>query len=287
VIRSATSCREPLDIQPPGERYSSLSVAPIDDIRSKVERAGEHVADLKSEIGRFFATEPYARAIKDDPQTGERVCYLSVCKDVPLRVSIIAGDAIHNIRSALDYLAYQLVRVGSGSPGPFASVYFPISESALELEDAIQRKLKGARPEAKDAIRAVKPYKGGNWPLWHLHRLNIIDKHRLLVAAGNTGFRNMGPQDLEMMRKIWTGSHGSEPFPLTGGEWMALKGFPLKAGDELVRGRTDTEINYQYRIHFQVAFNEPGVIQRQPVLETIEGMAKVVDNIISDFASML
>jgi hypothetical protein len=68
---------------------------------------------------------------------------------------------------------------------------------------------------------------------------------------------------------------------------MALKGFPLKAGDELVRGRTDTEINYQYRIHFQVAFNEPGVIQRQPVLETIEGMAKVVDNIISDFASML
>lgn len=36
-------------------------------------------------------------------------------------------------------------------------------------------------------LKALKPYKGGNEPLWGLNRLDILDKHRLLVpvAAGH------------------------------------------------------------------------------------------------------
>ncbi len=267
-------------------------MAPVDEIRLKIQRANKHIFDLKSEIARFFATDPYRRAIKDDPQTGERVCYLSVCDPVPLSVSIVAGDAISNIRSALDHLAYQLVRVGTGKPGPFPEVSFPIVDAPSKLESAIKGKVKGARKDAIEAIRTVKPYKGGNDTLWYLHKLNIIDKHRLLVAAGSNAFRNMSPKDLEMMRAIWTGSHGSKPFPVSvstgvGGAFMAVKDFPLKVGDPLCHGRTDSELNQEYRVHFQVSFNEPGIIQRHPVLETIDGMANLVDNIISDFAPLL
>jgi len=266
-------------------------VASVDDIRLKVERAKKHIYDLKSEIAAFYATNPYVSDIKNDPQTGERVRYLTRCDDVPLSISLIAGDAINNIRNALDHLAHQLVCIGTGKPGPFKNVYFPITNDASELEAAIERKVKLARREAKDAIRAVKPYKGGNWPLWHLHQLNNIDKHRLLVAAANSAFRNMGPRDLKMLQNIYHGSHPGKPLPesLTSltGAWMSVRGFPLKVGDELVRGSTDIELNYQYRVHFQIAFNEPQVIQRQPILETIHGMAKLVDNIISDFAALL
>jgi hypothetical protein len=266
-------------------------VAAIDEIRLKIERAKKHIYDLKSEIATFYATDPYVSEIKLDPQTGDSVRYLTRCDDVPLSISIIAGDAISNIRTALDHLAYQLVRVGTGKSGPFKGVYFPITDDASELEAAIERKIKFARKEAKDAVRAIKPYKGGNWPLWHLHRLNNIDKHRLLVAAANTAFRNLGPRDLKMLQDLYRGSHPGQPLPdsLTSltGSWMAVRGFPLKVGDELVRGISDVELNHQYRVHFQIAFNEPEVIQRQPILETVHGMAKLVGDIITDFGPLL
>lgn len=264
-------------------------MASFDDIRSKINRANEHLADLEIEIGSFYATKPYDFRVERDPKTGEGVCYLTRCDDIPAQVSIIAGDAIHNLRSALDYLAYQLVYVGTSGSGPFSNVYFPIVKSPDKLDAAIEGKVGGARKEAKDAIRAVKPYEGGNNLLWHLHRLDIIDKHRLLVAASSTGFRNLGPQDLERLRKLWAESYRSTPdlCPLTGAEWLPLKTFPLKAGAELVRGLTDAEINQQYKLHCFPAFNEPGTIERQSILGTLKSMSDLVDDITNDFAPLL
>ena len=43
------------------------------------------------------------------------------------------------------------------------------------------------RQDAIDAIRALEPYKGGKGEnLWVLHRLNNIDKHRLIVTVGSS-----------------------------------------------------------------------------------------------------
>src|SRR5258708_29911434 len=121
----------------------NLKVAAIDDIRSKINRANEHLADLEVEIGRFYATKPYDFRVERDPKTGEGVCYLTRCDDIPAKVSIIAGDVIHNLRSAFDYLAYQLVHVGTSGIGPFSHVYFPIVKLPDELDAAIERKVKG------------------------------------------------------------------------------------------------------------------------------------------------
>ena len=44
--------------------------------------------------------------------------------------------------------------------------------------------------DAEDAISAVEPYEGGKGDLlWRLHRLSIVDKHRLPLAivGGNLG----------------------------------------------------------------------------------------------------
>jgi hypothetical protein len=261
----------------------------IDGIRLKIHRANEHLDNLQLDIGRFFKTDPYSFRIEGDPQTGECVCYLSRCDDIPSSVSIIAGDVIHNLRSALDYLAYQLVKIGTRSRGPFVGIYFPIVDDSRELDPAIERKVKGAREEAKNAIRNVKPYKGGNTPLWQLHKLNIIDKHRLLVAASSSGFRNATPQDLERLRKLWAESRGSTPdlAPIGGLEWIALKKFPLKTGYELIRGRSEAEVNQYHTFHCFPAFNEPGIIERLSILGTLEGMSKLVDDIVSDFAPLL
>jgi hypothetical protein len=41
------------------------------------------------------------------------------------------------------------------------------------------------RPIAVTAIDNAKPYNGGNEPLWRIHQLDIIDKHRNLFAVAH------------------------------------------------------------------------------------------------------
>jgi hypothetical protein len=122
---------------------------------------------------------------------------------------LAVGDAIHNLRSALDHLAYQLVDIGTEGKGPFEDVYFPISRNAAIYEKAKVRKVAGMVKEAIGAIDAVKPYGGGNDLLWDLHRFDILDKHRLLILVGSA-FQsvNLGAHMSAMMKegRAWKGS---------------------------------------------------------------------------------
>jgi len=87
-----------------------------------------------------------------------------------------AGDAIHNLRSALDHLAWHLSHWETGEPSEGCA--FPIARSLPDYESIKTRKVAGMSPEAQEAIDKLRPYKGGNEPLWMIHYLDIVDKHR-------------------------------------------------------------------------------------------------------------
>lgn len=155
-------------------------------IRDKIERADKHILELDAAIEAFCKTNPCK--IKAGFSSDKRATYfVADIESIPLVVRAIAGDAIQNLRSALDYLACLLWnRTNTGD----CRIYFPIFDSAAEYEARAFGKVKGLAQDAIDAISAVQPYKGGSgiW-LWQLHKLSVIDKHRLplTVAAGNLG----------------------------------------------------------------------------------------------------
>lgn len=103
-------------------------------VEEKIERSKKHIQDLDVAIKAFLKTDPYAVGAKRDPETRRPIYYLTSVQAVPAEVALIAGDIIQNLRSALDHLAYQLVLVGTGKPGPFPHVYFPIFNSATKYE---------------------------------------------------------------------------------------------------------------------------------------------------------
>src|SRR5690348_13381383 len=82
-------------------------------IQPKIERAKHHIVDLQRQIRAFLDSKPYQFAIQRDPQTSKLIYYAAHVEPVPLLFSSITGDAIQNLRSALDYLAYQLYLVGA------------------------------------------------------------------------------------------------------------------------------------------------------------------------------
>jgi hypothetical protein len=103
---------------------------------------------------------------------------------LPFDAVATAGDIVHNLRSALDHLAYQLVVVGSEKE-PSRRVEFPIAKDFATYEAEKTKKVQGMRPIAIKAIDNVKPYKGGNEPLWRIHELDNIDKHRTLFSVAH------------------------------------------------------------------------------------------------------
>jgi hypothetical protein len=95
--------------------------------QAKLERAKRHYAELEAALKSFFSTNPYKISTRRN-DAGKLVYYLSDVADVPVELSLITGDVIQNLRSALDHLAYDLwVKEASGR-GRDDKIYFPIDK---------------------------------------------------------------------------------------------------------------------------------------------------------------
>jgi hypothetical protein len=259
----------------------------LDLILLKVERANEHIQDVESVLDLFFASDPYRVAVKDDLKAGKRLYYIDSMLDIPTSLFAIVGDAIQNLRSSLDHLSYQLVLAAGNTPTNVTS--FPIAKDATEyVTPKFRRKIKGMRQEAIDRIDAIKPYKGGNNVLWRLHRLNNIDKHRVLVAAATSHLgHNPTPRQRERITKIVQARHPDlSATSLKGMYFTARTAFPLKIGD-VIHTVPISELEQQVNFRFNVAFNEPQIAERDPLLEMLHQTSDLISGIITSFADLL
>ena len=119
---------------------------------------------------------------------------------IDLMPSIIIGDFLHNTRSALDHLVWQLV-IANGQI-PSNSNMFPICNDSLSFAHQISRgRLNGIPLQAHARIEALQPYQRGKplcdmHPLWILSELTNIDKHRSVnlttVLADTVDFDGWG-----------------------------------------------------------------------------------------------
>lgn len=165
----------------------------------KVERARQHLKLLNAEIAAFAAKDSYRVAANFEGEPAEiviRMYFRDKPASIPLRLSLIAGDAVHNLRSALDHLAYALAQIGTG---PTRHTQFPIFEDAKQFRDNQDRFLAGIVKRHRARIEALQPYHArpgflesvkpdsqhplaSNLFLLAIRRLDNMDKHRLLIS---------------------------------------------------------------------------------------------------------
>jgi len=206
----------------------------------------------------------------------------------------MTGDAIQNMRGALDHLAYQLFLVGSrGVQSDGHRVYFPISESAQKFDSSLLGKVNGMRPDAIARLRTIEPYKGGKGhQLWLLNELNNTDKHRLLLPIG-AALRGVdfGPFVHRIAKEqVAKGKWNRDLVPDMMPPFFVRpqdKMCPLKAGDELFIDIADAEPMSNMRFIFDIALAQPGVVDGEPLIETLEQFAQLVNKTVLDFRPML
>lgn len=167
----------------------------------KLDRATEHVGALQAVQEKFLAGEPYAyrRTIEGGTIEGEgtdHVLRWERYTKPPDDLGLIAGDAIHNARSALDHLAVALAEHGARVVGVTMTrrvekgIQFPICLSRDQFMEQISRgRLEHVECSTRAVIEACQPYNVSNNPrhaiLMQLSVLDNADKHRMLLPAGH------------------------------------------------------------------------------------------------------
>ena len=108
---------------------------------------------------------------------------MQLIKTTPLpdELSLIVGDVVHNLHTALDMAIWEIIPPDCRG----TDVKFPFYETRKQLEAQLNKgKIKIYAPAVADLIiNKYKPYKEGNDSLYGLHRLDVRDKHQLLVLV--------------------------------------------------------------------------------------------------------
>jgi len=243
-------------------------------IRVKVERARKHLRDLELARDNFINSKPYRLERESNLQTGYNIYRVFDIQTPSVEIGLIVGDVIHNLRSALDHLTYQLVLRNGASPTKQTA--FPVFDDATKYTTGLAGKVKGIAQSAIDAIDATEPYQGGKGAgFWVLHYLDIADKHHALL----TTLINVTGASFTMPGFWERGYRG------VGGVSFPNFGKPLKDGD--VVATREAEMDNDMNLILDVAFTEPEVIEGRAVIKTLQQLVDLVDNLIVSFKPLL
>jgi hypothetical protein len=238
----------------------------------KLNRAKDHLQALDSELRVFMRSDFYELAREDDADGLGYVDRVQHVEEIPDAVSATLGDCIQNLRSCLDHIVWEIAppatklqsspddpcwRPGYMRPvEPESKPAFPIFIAPDDFVRDGKRQIKLLPQDAQTIIERLQP--GFGWdkgiargrprpihhPLWVLHELSNIDKHRTIHPVAASGrlvyYRGGGVPD-------W-------------GSFTARSG-PLKPGAELVRVRYGSpemarDVKVDYQLAFGVALEE-------------------------------
>jgi hypothetical protein len=151
----------------------------------KVNRAKEQFDELRAEMDAFFNAEPkpHTSIGEFDTDSWAWIEGFQIRQPPPLRFGVILGDCVHNLRSSLDHVIWQVTLLDGGTPDD--STQFPVaSKSEAQFEAMANLRIPGLSKEHRALVKRVQPYHRGDaadaHPLAVLADLSNTDKHQIL-----------------------------------------------------------------------------------------------------------
>jgi hypothetical protein len=263
-------------------------------VLAKIERAKCHVHDLESRIKAFREANPDLFRCDQDPKTGNRILRLQ--KQFPVEFSLMVGDAVNNMRSALDHLVCRLIEANGSAPT--RRTCFPLCDTAAKFKESSPSQIKGVGAQVANLIEAMQPYNAGYDALGVVCKLNNADKHRVLImiACGiqRSGISNFNrrlfdsfPDDVKATISQFidrtdraTPMLVAEMFPVLfkDGETLAEISWP---------GGPPLNVDEKLEAAFEVAISEPEIVQFQPVVPLLTQLTEFVESVISQYRPFL
>ncbi len=164
--------------------HRSRASPPIDALtscRRKVERAGEHLLPVLEEVLRFGSNDSYSIADDYDAHTRRQSFKIAQRHFPSVEMGLFAGDFVHNLRSALDHLAFGLVGQNRRARIPRRDrrdIRFPISDTYRGFMS--ERVIPHLTLPQIAVIESYQSFARGDDYLLDLNSLWNADKHQIL-----------------------------------------------------------------------------------------------------------
>jgi hypothetical protein len=185
---------------------------PLDSARAKVNRARQLRAQFAAENIEFVgpdAPPPYeATHTRDDGgEIRVTVAATGVSPEPPVILPLLAGEVLHQLRSAMDHVVHQLFVTNNLTPT--TKTGFPIFKTKDGYLARGVTMIQGIPASAANRIQAVQPFHRGDRypedPLWMLQTLDNTDKHRLIPVSVISGgwLTILFPDNNEITRPVF------------------------------------------------------------------------------------
>jgi hypothetical protein len=246
----------------------------LSGILLKARRACEQYDGFKELVRAWLESQPYVVEPQFNPEANELLGIIRMREPHPPIWMILLGEFIHNLRSALDHLVWQLVILETGNP-PKTKVQFPI----FLTEDLYNRSrgggdfcLNGVGSAGKTFVKSLQPFstrEGTTSPLWHLHELSNWDKHRLIYLT--QAFARDPKAGAKVEHVFGVKIPVSGPFQDGAMAW----GLMLRPSAVPIEERIKT-MDVQFQITIDIAFKEPPVVEGLLMAPILNAIAKRV-----------
>ncbi len=246
-------------------------------LRDKLERARHHIHDVMAQSLKAIP-EDFEVKREIDYDNSEVVISFPEPFQIPRSISIVAGEALHQIRSTLDHAVWALVESAGNSP--CYENAFPICKKDTEFEAAKIKagkrigKLYGVSTTAQDIIEKFQPLKAQD-PERHalsvLAQLSNTDKHRTLNVVGV--FANIDYLSFSGPTTGLTLGHNKHVLP--GTEICRIRLGAAEVGEEL---------KMETQIRAEIAFEKAGLFEGHPVAPCLGALHDLTRNILDALA---
>ena len=252
---------------------------PLDSAYRKFARARHHLEKLKLKTRSFAEANPPRYAVQVDDEGIGHARFTDV-PAIPVPLSLIMGDAIHNTRSALDHVVYQLAVHNGGSGETNA---FPIFEEPRKYAENEKRLLADVIPDHRTRIERMQPYNivysisprgipvefQRNFWLMAIARLDNLDKHRVLLASrGTMPSRSPRFSGVRFAKGRWAGE----------GAWISVEeGAELFTIDEIEPIGDPSEVKMDPEPTFTIRFGEGEFTPQEFWADRTKGAFTAVD----------
>lgn len=258
---------------------------------SKLHHANEHLNALRFDIAKAcdsdFYTIPVIR--RYEPAEKAVIYRIGDIVQIPDDWPLMVGDAIHDMRSALDHLMYQLAIAFLGrkpKESECHNIQFPAIKRLKDFNK--HRFLKYVRPDDIAKLKPFQPYKrlkkGALHPLPKLVRLSNTDKHRelhlMVVIPVRESFTNRSDAFRDCVPDPTVPNPPGHPTAIAYHGGLARS--PHK-GDEILRVRVrpigpNPDVEFDMKLTGYI-----GVDRLGPVVRMLEAMAKYVGNVLEAY----
>ena len=165
----------------------AVEMLPFSDARSKIERANHHIKDIEACIAALHETN--TAVIETDPDSGCETLKHDFTDTSALKeIALILGDAVHNLKCALDYTWLQTIeKLIPANVDDRAK--FPVRKTIVEMKGYLTScKVDVVCPTLFNLmIGKIQPWDAGNIAIWPIHSFDNRDKHRLLIPVLTQG----------------------------------------------------------------------------------------------------